>query len=102
MTDGFVVVCDEDGILFGVGKTKVDALADAQSWIDEAVREQVRAEIHHLQTSPSNSVIIDLTWSVHPATQPLIASVGKRGGHDDWHKRPDGTLDLGRNIKGAK
>lgn len=95
-TDGFMVVCEEDGILFGHGDTPGEAFKDAREWILDALRDQLQAELQYAQEKDGRTVCVDLTWKAHPATAALRESLGSRGGHDDWHKRSDGALDLGR------
>lgn len=98
MADGFVVVCDEDGILFGQGDTMAKAFDDAEEWIEDALKSQLRDEVHWAQSVASGlvRVSVDLSWTGHKATDALRKSIGERGGHDNWHKRPDGVLDLGK------
>lgn len=94
MNDGFVVICEDDAILFGHGDTAVAAWQDAQKWIREALQMQLQDEIHYAQKGAGRSVCVDLSWTVHSATAALRESLDKRGGHDKWQKRPDGTLDI--------
>jgi hypothetical protein len=91
MSDGFVVVCEDDGILFGVGNTIREAWQDAEHWILDAVRDEVTDQVR----GGFQRIGSDLTWRAHPATKALMDSVGERGGHDDWHE-VEGVLHLGK------
>lgn len=94
MSEWFVVVCEDDSTLFGYGESIEKAWRDAEEWIVDAVRDQVAAEILSAKKY-GGSVCPDLTFRCHPATELLCVSVGEQGGHSNWHKRPDGVLELG-------
>lgn len=100
MSDGFVVVFDEDDILFCQGATKKDALKDARPWIEDACRDQATAECDYI--GPSMRISVDLSWTVRPATKALMDSIGVRGGHADWHENKAGVLDLGKKPSASE
>jgi hypothetical protein len=88
-----MVVCEDDGILYGHGESEKAAWENARRWVEDAFQYQLQCEF---QAQPSSVLTVDLCFKVYPCTKRLAASLDEQGGHENWHVGEGGVLDLGK------